>query len=266
MVEHGLSFVFTVLLWWLSTALVLWLCALPKQTFGRSLFGASILLLVACYGLLHSAWTTSVFAAYVSFLSALVIWGWLEMSFLMGIVTGPRTLPCPADATGWRRFTLALGTLLYHELAILTVAASLVLLTWGAPNQTGTLAFLILMAMRISAKLNIFLGVPNLTEEFLPERLAYLKSYFRTRAWNWLFPLSVLGSTGLAILLARRALAAEGGAAVGPALLCTLVALAILEHFFMIVPLPDATLWRWAVPVTADKPIERPLPDLTQPS
>jgi putative photosynthetic complex assembly protein 2 len=210
--------------------------------------------------LLQSAWATSVIAAYVSFLSALMIWGWLEMSFLMGIVTGPRKLPCPPDAKGWRRFNLALGTLLYHELAILTAAAGVVALTWGAPNQTGTLAFLILVAMRISAKLNIFLGVPNLTEEFLPERLAYLKSYFRTRAWNWLFPLSVIASTVVAILLAQCAMAGEGGAAVGPALLCTLVALAILEHFFMFMPLPDAALWRWAVPVTAAKPIERRLP------
>jgi putative photosynthetic complex assembly protein 2 len=212
----------------------------------------------ACYGLVQTAQDTSPTGAYISFLSALAVWGWLEMSFLMGFITGPRRTGCPADAAGWRRFQLAVQALLYHELAILAAAGLLVLLTWHAPNQTGTLAFLILAAMRISAKLNIFLGVPNLTDEFLPARLAYLKSYFRTRAWNWLFPVSILGSTGVAIILARRALAADSSDAVGSALLFTLVALAILEHFFMIMPLPDAALWRWAVPASAAKPIERP--------
>ena len=32
--------------------------------------------------------------------------------------------------------------------------------------------------MRQSAKLNVFLGVRNLSEEFLPQHLHYLQSYF----------------------------------------------------------------------------------------
>jgi putative photosynthetic complex assembly protein 2 len=54
-------------------------------------------------------------------------------------------------------------------------------------------------------------------------------------------------------------LGAEGAEAVGFALLLALVALAMLEHFFMIMPLPDAVLWRWAVPTTT-KPIDKALP------
>ena len=244
MAEHGVTFLFTVLLWWLSTGIVLIVCTLPKRTFGWSLFGGSVVLVVAVYGLACNARATSTTGAYLSFLSALGIWGWLEMSFLMGLITGPRRTPCPPDATGLRRFRLALETLLYHELAMVVAAVVVVLLTWGAPNQTGTFAFLILMVMRISAKLNIFLGVPNLTDEFLPERLSYLKSYFRTRSFNLLFPVSIGGSTLAAILLAQRALGSDGAEAVGFALLFTLLALAILEHFFMIMPLPDAALWR----------------------
>ncbi len=152
---------------------------------------------------------------------------------------------------------LALETLLYHELAIVAAAGAVVLLTWAEPNQTGTLAFLILMVMRISAKLNIFLGVPNLTDELLPERLRYLKSYFRTRSFNLLFPVSILGSTVVAVSLAQKALGAHGPEAVGFSMLFTLIALAILEHIFMIVPLPDAALWRWAIPMAATKPIEK---------
>jgi putative photosynthetic complex assembly protein 2 len=260
MLGHGLTFLFTIGLWWLSTGIVLKLCSLPKRTFGWSLIGGCCVFGAAVYGVVESARTMSAANAYLSFLSALGMWGWVEMSFLMGYVTGPRTTSCPPDAKGWQRFTMALETLLYHELAIVGVAGAIVLLTWGAPNQTGTFAFLILMVMRISAKLNIFLGVPNLTDEFLPERLSYLKSYFRTRSFNALFPVSILLSTLAAIMLAQRALGADGPEAIGFALLFTLITLAILEHFFMIVPLPDAALWRWAMPAHGTKQIEKPLP------
>jgi putative photosynthetic complex assembly protein 2 len=120
------------------------------------------------------------------------------------------------------------------------------------------LTFLILMVMRISAKLNIFLGVPHLPEAMLPERLSYLKSYFRTRRVNPLFPFSILVSTLAAIFLGQRALQAEGAEAVGAALLFALLLLAILEHLFMILPLPDAALWRWARPLAPPEPIEKP--------
>ena len=40
----------------------------------------------------------------------------------------------------------------------------MVALTWGGANQVGTWTFLVLWVMRLSAKLNVFLGVPNLTE------------------------------------------------------------------------------------------------------
>ncbi|MBS0278770.1 MAG: DUF3623 domain-containing protein [Proteobacteria bacterium] len=259
MAEHGFTFLLVILAWWLSTGVVMWLCALPRRTFAWSFCAASFVLMASVYGLIRSAPVVSAGGAYIAFASALGIWGWIEMSFLMGFITGPSHAPCPADATGFRRFRLALETLLYHELAIVIAAIGIVALTWNAPNQTGTFAFLILMAMRISAKLNIFLGVPNLTDEFLPERLAYLKSYFRKRACNLLFPVSIVLSTAIAVVLARRVLGAAGAEAVGFALLLALVALAMLEHFFMLLPLPDATLWRWAIPATT-KPIDKALP------
>jgi putative photosynthetic complex assembly protein 2 len=258
MVQHGMAFVLAVLMWWASTGAIMMLCALPRQTFGWSMAGATLALAAAIYGLVHSATDTGAGAVYIAFLSAIGVWGWIEMTFLMGYVTGPRTTPCPAEAIGWRRFQLALQTVLYHELAIVAAGIAVVALTWKAPNQTGTFAFLILMAMRISAKLNIFLGVPNLTDELLPERLSYLKSYFRKCEVNSLFPVSVGLSSLVAILLAQRAFAADGARAIGLALLFTLLALAILEHFFMIMPLPDVVLWRWALPMP--KQIDKRLP------
>lgn len=254
MTEVAPAIVLAILAWWLSTGLIIILCGLPRRTFVWSMLAATVVLAAAVTAIVHSAWNVSAAGAAIAFLGALGVWGWIEMSFLMGFVTGPRTAPCPEGATGWRRFGLAAQTLLYHEIAIAAGAVAIVALTWGAPNQTGTFAFLILLAMRVSAKLNIFLGVPNLTDEFLPARLAYLKSYFRKRSFNRLFPVSIAGATVLAIVLGEQALV--GASPTGFALLFALLSLAILEHFFMIMPLPDAALWRWALP----KPIDKPSP------
>jgi putative photosynthetic complex assembly protein 2 len=77
---------------------------------------------------------------------------------------------------------------IHHELALAATAAILVALTWGAPNQTASLTFLLLFGLRLSTKLNIFLGVANPPTTFLPEPLAYLQSYFRRRRFNALLP------------------------------------------------------------------------------
>jgi putative photosynthetic complex assembly protein 2 len=256
MLGHGLTFVFTVLLWWLSTGVILMLCTLPKRTFGWSLLGGAVVMVASFYGLASSARVSAASGAYCAFLSAVALWGCLEMGFLMGYVTGPRKIACPADATGWRRFRLAVTTLVYRQATVALAAVAVVWLTRGGVNQIGAYTFLILLAMRVSAELNIFLGVPYLPDELLPERLAYLKSYFRARPASLFFPVSVISASLLAIILGQRALGAEGAEAIGFALLFTLLALAILEHFFMIVPLPDAALWRWARQLALPKPLD----------
>jgi putative photosynthetic complex assembly protein 2 len=257
MVGHSLTFIFTILLWWSSTGVILMLCTLPSRTFGWSMIGGSIMAAAAFYGLHEGARGSSALMTYLSFLSAIGVWGWLEMGFLMGYVTGPRTAPCPADATGWRRFCLAVHTLLYRQFAIVVATLLVIAATHGQVNQVGLFTFLILLVMRVSAEVNIFLGVPYLPDALLPERLAYLKSYFRTRRFNFLFPISIIGASLVAISLARHALGAEGAEAAGFALMFALLSLAILEHLFMVVPLQEAALWRWA---HASKIIQKPQP------
>jgi putative photosynthetic complex assembly protein 2 len=260
MLGHGLTFVFTVTIWWLSTGVILMLCSLPRRTFGWSLLAGTAVLAASLYGLVASAQETSISGTYIAFLSAIGVWGWLEMGFLMGYITGPRTAPCPADAQGWERFGLAVAALLYREFSVIVVGLLVAILTSGQPNQIGSQTFMILLVMRLSAELNLFLGVPFRPDAFLPEGLLYLKSYFRTRRFNLLFPVSIAGSSLAAILMVRRAIGAEGAEAVGFALLFVLLALAILEHFFMMMPLPDAALWRWAKPMTMPKSAEKSLP------
>lgn len=262
--QTSLALGFTVLVWWLSTGVIIALCNRGSKAFVPVFAASCALLPFLLMGLARCATAASAGCAYGGFLCAVLAWGWLEMGFLMGFITGPRALPCPAGAQGWPRFRMALGALLYHEMSILLMAVLVVAITWRAPNQTGTLAFLILTLMRISAKLNIFLGVPNLTDEFLPARLGYLKTYFRRAPASALFPVSLLAGAAAAAALIHRAVTAQGDAHAGSLLLLTLTLLGIAEHLFMITRLPDAALWRWAVSRTTaamtggGTPVSRP--------
>lgn len=251
MTEHGLPALYALFVWWFSTGLVLYLHGLARRTFRRTLLTASLLLAGALTGVVISAWDGSAFGAYLGFSCGLLVWGWHELSYFTGLITGPRRLPCPPGCRGRRRFLLALQTSLYHELAVVFTAAALAALTWQAPNQTAVWTFAVLWWMRWSAKLNIFLGVSNLHHDWFPEHLRFLSSYAANRPLNALFPVSVSTATVAAVLLAVQAAGASGGAAVGLSLVTALLALAILEHWFLVLPLGDAALWRWAAPRTA---------------
>jgi putative photosynthetic complex assembly protein 2 len=252
--DHIIPVLYTLFLWWFSTGLIVWLDGLPRRTFRWSLTGATILAVLGLYGLAVSAQDTSVSGAFTAFTCGLIIWGWNEISFLMAFVTGPRREATPPGSTGWLRLRHAVEAIAYHELAIAASAALVVALTWDAPNQIGTWTFLVLWAMRISAKLNVFLGVPNLGSEFLPDHLKYLESFFRKRPMNCLFPVSVTLSTIAAILLVQAAGAASnsGFETAGFTFLATLVALALLEHWLLVLPLPAAALWNWYLNRRAD--------------
>jgi putative photosynthetic complex assembly protein 2 len=245
---HAPPLLYAVVLWFVSTGAILWLDSLPRRTFAWSVAAMSAIAIAGLYGIARTARDTSAIGAYVAFTCALAVWGWHELTFLTGVITGPRRAPCPPDATGWRRFRLAAATLIYHELAIAMTACLLIALTWKTPNQTAPLTFLLLFVMRISTKLNIFAGVPYLSDAFVPDHLAYIKSYFRKGPLGLLFVATLSTALLIAAVLGGRALGAESGEAVSFSLLFSLVALAILEHGFLVVPFADTALWRWAMP------------------
>jgi len=255
MVDYGLPILYALFLWWFSTGVIIILDGLPRRTFAWSMTGATIILLGSLYGLSWSSTDTSVASAYIGFSCALMVWGWHEISFLMGIVTGPRRSPCPKGISGWCRFCFATETLLYHELGILAMAALIVALTSHGQNQFGTWTFIILWGMRLSAKLNVFFGVRNLTEELLPGHLQYLNTYFKRKPINLFFPVSVTVSTIFAIWIACKAEAALSPfETVGYVFLTALMCLAILEHWFLVLPLSSVRLWSWSVRSGGDKP------------
>ncbi len=248
MTHTALAVVFAVFIWWFSTGVVLLLNGMQRHAYRWSLALSTLLGLLALWALAHTAQQTSVAATYCAFTSALLVWGWHELSFLTGWITGPRVTAIAPTLSGWPRFVQAVRAILWHELAIAAVGLFIVAITWRAPNQVGTWTFLVLWAMRTSAKLNLFLGVRNLSEEFLPTQLRYLESFFRRRAMNLLFPLSITGASFVLLAMVQAALHSSSAVqTLGLALVGTMLALAIVEHWLLVLPFSATTLWRWAM-------------------
>lgn len=244
---HGLPLLGTLLLWFVSTALIVWLDSRPRETFPISLTVGGMLALAGVAVIDSTGTDTSAGAAYWSAAAALAVWGWHEMSFLMGVVTGPRRLPCPPEVSGWQRFRLATATVIHHEVALAATGVLLFALTWGEPNQAGAEVFAMLFVLRLSTKFNIFAGVPNFSPELLPAHLSYLHGYFRRGPAGPLFAVTLALSAALAWWFGRAALAdgSEGDVAAAT-LLGGLALLGVIEHLFLALPLRDAALWLWA--------------------
>ena len=99
--------------------------------------------------------------------------------------------------------------------------------------------------MHQSARLNVFLGVSNLNAEFLPgASCAYLGSFFRSAPMNLLFPLSVTVSSticcGPAVVSKPASISRSGSPPRATRLLATMMILAILEHWFLVLPISAA--------------------------
>ena len=164
-------------------------------------------------------------------------------------------IPAPQDdgacdhLTGMARFNRAWHTVSHHEMLLLLGLFGILTVTRNAENTVAFWSYLILFVARISAKLNLFFGVPRINTEFVPLPLAHLKSYFRRGPITLAFPVGITFLSITAACFAERLIAAPDAAtAAGFALLTALAALATLEHWLMVVPLPDAKLWRWMLP------------------
>jgi putative photosynthetic complex assembly protein 2 len=249
MFDYVAPVLFVLLAWWFSTGAIFYLDGLPRRTYRYSMAGMTGVLAAALCGLSATAGDVSSGGAYIAFACALAVWGWQEMGFLMGFVTGPRRVACPPGVGTAKRFSLAVETILYHELALAVSGFAVVAMTWGGDNQIGAWTFLALWAMRLSTKLNLFLGVPNLSEEVLPADLAYLASYFAKRPMNLFFPVSVtLATTATGFAWgAVSGLPGDAPELAGAVLIATILTLGVLEHWFLVVPLPVNAIWKWGL-------------------
>lgn len=247
MIEHGWPALFVVFAWYLSTGGLLYLVGLPARITRAALIVATILLAPVLQTAAHAAAEPTVGHAYLGFAAGLAVWAWQEMAFLTGAITGPRRFG--ATPGTWRHAWHATLSVAHHEIAIALGAAALLVACWEQPHPVALWTYLGLWAMRLSAKLNLFLGVRNLNETFLPDHLAHLTQFLRRRAMNWLFPVSILAGTAATalVLLAAVDPATDPARAVALTLVGTLLALAMLEHWFMVLPLPAERLFTWGL-------------------
>ncbi|MBW0170522.1 MAG: putative photosynthetic complex assembly protein PuhE [Hydrogenophaga sp.] len=238
---------FALLCWWFGTGAILWLVRRPPAAFRRSLVVCSVLLALSLWTTQLSMQAQTVGNAYLGFASVIVMWGWHELAFLTGSVTGPRRVPLEPGARGWQRFSQSTQVVIWHELALLLNFGVLVWMQQGQPSHVALCTFAVLWCMRFSAKLNLFFGVPEVGEQYLPRHLVYLGSYFRKGRLSAFFYLSVSASCAVWAWIVWEVVSGRVVVSTGWVLLASLLGLAIVEHVIMAFPTPMQKLWGWAM-------------------
>lgn len=245
---------FALLVWWGATQALIWLVRLAGRTTLNII--ALVLGLGSFWAAILTADITSQAGAFAGFGAGLGLWAAFEIAFLSGAVVG---IPTRSDQpTLLGRAWAAFQAIIWHELALAGTLIVLAAVTIGAANPVALYAFALLWIMRISAKLNLFLGVRNHCAELLPLPIRHLSRHFRLARMNALLPFSVLAGTLGAAFLLRVALdpSTGSGEATGAALLAVLVALGTAEHWLMVTPFSPLRLWSSTAPrVTLARPV-----------
>ena len=242
-----LALAVAVLLWWLMTGLALMSVHQPNTLRQPIFLLATILAAAALWGVEANAAQHTTMATVTGFAMGLLIWAWLELSYLMGYITGPVKRPAREDMTWPERFYSALGTTIYHEVLVVGVVGVVCVLGAGLPNPTIQNTLAVLWLMRWSTKLNLFFGVRHFNSQWLPDNMRYITSYLRAGKNSWF----ILFSTTIAayctyLLFFYGQIAVEQPTALSLFLIAWLAVLAVLEHCFLMVPMGETVLWRWA--------------------
>lgn len=240
---------YVLFLWWFSTGALFLLVNRATHSHFTAITGMSVVSVTAIAGLVMTLDTATVEGAIIGFTCAITIWAWHELTFLTGVVAGRTSDPCPPDAKGFRRFRAAFLAIRDHEIALFATLIALAILSAGAANPFGLYTFALLWVMRLSAKLNLFFGVPFVAAEIMPQPLRYLVSYFRVDRPTVFFFASVgVSIAAFASLFTIAAGSNSPHIAIGTAAIASLLALAIAEHLFMVVPVHKTRLWSLLFP------------------
>ncbi|MEM8490703.1 MAG: putative photosynthetic complex assembly protein PuhE [Pseudomonadota bacterium] len=248
MVDYLIALSTVALAWWLSTGIVLLLNRQQPLVRNLSLLAVTLgtfagLTFVPTVGEIRTAT-----GALLGFAQGLLFWAWLEATYLMGLITGPRKTACPTDASSGRRFLLGIATSLYHEISVVLMFLMLWILSADSPNRVALITYTALWLMRWSAKLNLFLGVRNYNSHWFPEHLQHLDTYTRRSTLNPLFPLSVtLGTAAAVAPLAIALISVDPYVRSANLLVSALLMFAVLEHWFLMFPFGESALWSWAL-------------------
>ncbi len=249
MIEFALPTFFVLFIWWFSTGAVIYLNNLPKHTHRWSFLAATAMLVASLYGLYETSLSDSISAAYLSFTFGLTAWAWTQFTFYTGMITGPRTTPCPSSCKGPIHFWHAAETSLYHEIGAALLGVAVCFTTMTGKNHIGSWTYTIVWLMHSSAKVNAVLGVRNLNDHFFPEQLRYLTSFLKKRSMNLLFPVSITVSTVAAAVLWHKAMELQNNPfeLLAFTFYIVILALGIIEHWFLVLPIPAEALWNWSV-------------------
>ncbi len=232
-----------IAVWWIGTGLVLFLQQSIVRVKAPLAISLLVVSLVSLTGLFIGGNGTAPWQSYLSFVAAISLWGGIELSYYSGLISGVHKRTCPDDCDTGKRFRLALGASIWHEVSVLFAGGVVMTLLLQAQNPAGLYSFLVLWLMRWSAKLNLFFGVPNFNTDWFPKRLAYAHSYIRRSPVTLFFPVSVILASLVAMQLISTALAMPDQQALTHILPGVLLLLAILEHLFMALPIADSELW-----------------------
>jgi hypothetical protein len=236
-----------LLSWWLGTGIIMLLVRIPKVLFSSARLFWTAISVPALYMIILSMQDNTNKSTYLGFISTIVIWGWHELAFLTGWISGSRTSELEKELNLWNRFKQSVMVIWHHELALLITFLGLLYLQAGNPNHTAICTFTLLWLMRLSSKLNLFFGVPLVGREYLPTHLAYLGSYFRKSSVSKFFYISFSLATITWVLIIKEG--RDESISITPhwVLLATLLGLAIVEHALMVIPLSLEKVWGWAL-------------------
>jgi putative photosynthetic complex assembly protein 2 len=239
--------------WWFGTGIILLLVRLPKEWFSAARGFWTLISLPALFFCYLSMQENSNINAYLGFVSTIIVWGWHELVFLTGWISGSRRIPLEPNLGLWNRFKQSVEVIWHHELALFLNLLFLVGLQIGHPNHTAVCTFGLLWLMRLSSKLNLFFGVPQVGEQYLPSQLAYMGSYFQKKAVGRFFYLSMGSSVIAWFALIWQAHAGQVTITSHWVLLASLLGLAIIEHILMMIPFSLERVWGWALKADESK-------------
>ncbi len=231
--------------WWFGTGLLFVLARASNRSDPSAMMsGFTVVAMAAGLVVLALRPVETAWGAAAGFAMAILLWGWHEFAFLSGVVTGPERRPCPPSLSGRQRFIFGFRSVQHHELALAGTVVLLGVVAIGAANSAAFLAFTVLWGMRVSAKLNLFFGVPFPNRHLFPPRLRHLAELVPRRRPGTFYLASVV-----LIAVVTAALFALAGSTTAPVtrtsflLAGTLSALALLEHLAMVLPLRLEGLW-----------------------
>lgn len=228
---------FAIVLWWVSTGIIIVLYRQPRWTYDATFGVMSIVAAAGAVILVLLRNHNETWAVYASFSAGTVVWGWNLASYYTGFITGqPITLP-NAPLSNRQRFVLAVRSSMYHEGVSFVLMMSALWLIRDATNPTGFVTIVLFYVLHLLAKLNIYFGVYNFSGEWLPPHLRYITAFFGPERTHWFFVFTVSIATACTIWAIGIAIqATQAQLQIASAFWALLSGVGLLELIVLMIP------------------------------